>query len=290
MPNLRRRLAVYASSMAIFCSLGGLCGGCAGGMTAAAPPDPLIVARPYQSDAPLDYAASKSYPLVLALHGYAANGTFVDDLLGLSPTVDAKQFVYAYPDSTIGADGFRSWNIEADPKRADDMAYLDAVIFDMSTRYHVDPKRVFVVGHSNGSAMTYRYGCERADKVAAIVGLAGTYSTDPTVCAPKTPVSELQIIGSADPSYPGKPPVHTTSEYWAHLDGCSATSDSTSPPLDLDFELPGAETTVEKWPGCKSGSDVELWLIQGAPHHPSFQRPAFPNMLLNWMNAHAKQP
>ena len=42
----------------------------------------------------------------------------------------------------------------------------------------VDPQRIYVVGHSNGGFMSYRLACTRADRIAAIVSLAGaTFAT-----------------------------------------------------------------------------------------------------------------
>jgi hypothetical protein len=52
--------------------------------------------------------------------------------------------------------GTRSW----DGTGAKDIGYLDAVIDDMSAKYPVDPKRIYVGGISNGGYMAYRYACD----------------------------------------------------------------------------------------------------------------------------------
>ena len=50
---------------------------------------------------------------------------------------------------------------------------VDAILADVKAKYNVDPKRVFVIGHSNGGFMSHRLACDRASDVAAIVSLAG---------------------------------------------------------------------------------------------------------------------
>jgi polyhydroxybutyrate depolymerase len=40
------------------------------------------------------------------------------------------------------------------------VAYLGAVIDDVAAHYTVDPKRFFVIGHSNGGFMAHRLACE----------------------------------------------------------------------------------------------------------------------------------
>jgi pimeloyl-ACP methyl ester carboxylesterase len=74
--------------------------------------------------------------------------------------------------------GHRFWSAtdaccNLDGLAVDDVAYLRAVIRDVSARHAVDPRRVFIVGHSNGGFMAHRMACEASDLVAAVVSLAG---------------------------------------------------------------------------------------------------------------------
>src|SRR5207244_1511742 len=108
-----------------------------------------------------------------------------------SDAVDRKQFVCAWPDATRDTSGATSWNYVSDATRADDVAYVDAVIADMSARYHVDAQRIYVIGHSNGAGMTYRYLYSRADKLAAAAPIAGSFTPSPLPAV--QPASLLQI-------------------------------------------------------------------------------------------------
>ena len=88
--------------------------------------------------------------------------------------------------------------------------------------------------------------------------------TNVTSCAPSSPVSILQIHGTADATvaYDGGnlfgvgayPSAKTTVMDWVTFDGCSTTADTSAPPLDLDSRLAGSETTVTRYAtGCKPG-------------------------------------
>jgi polyhydroxybutyrate depolymerase len=232
------------------------------------------------------------------------NGFVEDAVFGFSEIVDEAGFLYALPDGTKDSKGNRFWNAtdaccNFDGSTVDDVAYLDAVIDDMSAHYHVDPKRVFVVGHSNGGYMAHRYACDRAGRVAAILSLAGHNWKDPAKCNPSMPVSVVQVHGTADSSTPyqggseepGLPPAPSAIESvttWATKDGC-ATPPVDAAPIDLlvDGAFPGAETTVQRFPGCPAGVSVELWSMQGANHVPPFKSD-FPTIAWTWLAAHAR--
>ncbi len=236
------------------------------------------------------------------LHGYTASGALEESYLNLTAVSDAKGFLYAYPDGTIDMNGQRFWNATDAccnffNSMVDDSAYLSGLISEIAARYTVDAKKVFLFGHSNGAFMSYRMACEHADQIAAIVSLAGAMFADVTQCAPKEPVSILEVHGTADTvieyaggtsqghPYPG---ATTTVGDWATLDGCTATPDTSAAPLDLDSTLPGAETTVATYAaGCKPGGHVELWAIQGGSHIPAFTA-TFATSAIDFLYAHAK--
>ena len=65
-------------------------------------------------------------------------------------------------------------------------------------------------------------------------------------------------------------------------------SDTSAAPLDLDTSIAGAETTVERWTGCKTGGAAELWTIHGGSHIPVFNQPAWPDAMWRWFSSHPK--
>ena len=266
-----------------------------------------VNARPYSYRVPADMDPDKSHPLVIALHGLGGRGVGFEQYFRIDRLVDEMGFLAAFPDGTEqGPPGRRQrfWNAtdtccNFESSSVDDVAYLDDVISDMSARFHVDPKRVFFVGHSNGGYMSYRFACDRASRVAAIVSSAGSMWNDASRCKPSEPVAVLEVHGTDDAIVPydgGRlsgtntplKSVHATVSDWTQFNRCAPGPEIGDAPLDLvRDEQPsiGAETTIEKWSGCRG---VELWTVRGGIHSPHFRQPDFARAIGRWMLAHPK--
>jgi polyhydroxybutyrate depolymerase len=273
-------------------------GGGAGGAPAETP---IGGDRPVTVEVPSSVKPDVPAPLVIMLHGYSVNGVLEEIYLQLAPLAKARGFLYAHPDGTVNKDGKHFWNAtdaccDRDGSGVDDSGYLAQVIKEIKARYNVDPRRVYLVGHSNGGFMSYRMACDHAEEIAAVATLAGAMFADVSRCKPSAPVSILQIHGTADTEVlyegttmaPGYPSAATTVKDWAELDGCASTPDTSAPPLDLDVALPGAETRVERYAqGCKPGGGAELWSIQDGLHIPALSAD-FREKLIDFLYAHPK--
>ncbi len=262
----------------------------------------LVNDRPYGFKVPSDYDAAKPTPLVILLHAYGATGATQDSYFKLGNLADAKTFLFAYPDGTLDSQQKRFWNADDAccdffNTGIDDVAYARAILDDVSSRYNVDPKRIFIVGHSSGGFMAHRLACELSSRVAGIVSLAGAVWNDAAKCQPSAPVAVLEVHGDADQTvlyvggqlattvqpYPG---ARTTVATWAQKNGCSGDLAPTGQMLDLDTTLLGAETKVEAASGCTAGA-VELWTIQGGAHIPTLQS-SWAETIYGFLAAHPK--
>ena len=258
--------------------------------------------RPVTVNVPPSYMPGKAAPLLILLHGYSASGAIEDAYLGFSAEAAKRGYLYAHPDGLVDSKGNHFWNASDaccnfDANPIDDSAYLTKLIVDISAHYTVDPKRVYFFGHSNGAFMSYRMACEHADKIAAIVSLAGAMPADTSKCSPAAPVALLEIHGTADAviAYDGSainghpyPGATTSVADWVKLDGCSTTADTAVAPLDLDSSIPGDETTVTRYTtGCKPGGHAELWTIVGGSHIPVVSAAFTPNVF-DFLAAHPK--
>jgi polyhydroxybutyrate depolymerase len=238
--------------------------------------------RPAKLHVPASYVCGKAAPLLILLHGYSANGTFQEAYFKLTAESDKRGFLYVVPEGTKDGAGNQFWNATDSccnfaKTPIDDSAYISGLITEMSEQYSVDPKRVYLMGHSNGGFMSYRMACEHGDQIAAIVSLAGAMWSDVSKCPAATPVSVLQIHGTDDAviKFAGGalignpyPAASQTVTDWVATNGCSATS-TAGAPLDLANDLDGAESTTASYPGCKNGTSVAFWTIARGPHTPA---------------------
>lgn len=257
--------------------------------------------RPVNVLLPDNYDPAEPTPLLILLHGYGADSAIQDGYFVMSSVAATQGLVFAAPDGTTDEGGARFWNATdacCDFYNAgvDDSAYLEAVLDEIASRVNIDPSRIYVVGHSNGGYMSYRMACDHADRIAAIVSLAGATFEDQSDCAASEPVSVLQIHGTADTDIPYEGGVHGSSgvlfpgavesvERWAELDGCDAASVAGAP-RDIELEIAGDETTVDSYQAC-DGTSVELWSIQGGGHVPSLVED-FSAQVIAWLLAQSK--
>jgi polyhydroxybutyrate depolymerase len=309
-PDRRRCLARAGRlhpALVVLLVLGAACrsgSGCSGSTEVAK--QPSVVSGRFGGNRPARVIAPQgaAQGVLLALHGYGDTGANFIAALGLPALARRDGLVLVVPDGTPDPRGNRFWdatdaccNFFGRP--IDDVAYLRGLLRDVAAAYHVDARRRYVIGLSNGAFMASRLACEAADDIAAIVAIAGTIWADPGRCRPSSPVSVLQVHGDADhiihysgggqPLGLGKgdyPGAVTTVLRWARLDGCAGTRAPLPPALDLD-RAPGAETLVEQVSGCPTGVDVRMLTLHGGPHVPAFTS-AFTDEVSAWIAAHPK--
>lgn len=248
-------------------------------------------------DVPATYDHDEPTPLLILLHGFGANGFTQARVFGYDTIVEDHNVLFAAPDGTVNGEGQQFWNATdwccGSDSGIDDSSYLIGLVDEISAVWNVDPKRVYFAGHSNGGFMSYRLACDHADKIAAIVSLAGASYLDATDCGASEPVSVLQIHGDMDETVlyagvsDGYPSAGESATQWADIDGC-ATSRTTDPArLDLVSDLDGAETVVARHDDCPAGLAVDLWTIEDGGHIPQLSD-AFSDQTWAWLDAHPK--
>ncbi len=259
----------------------------------------LVAARPFEVHVPPGSGKAPA-PLLILLHGFSVDGAIQEAYFELTPVADEHGMLYVHLDGTVNAVGARFWNATdacCDPRdHVDDTAYIEAVITDVKSRYHVDPDRVFLVGHSNGGFMSYRMACDHADEIAAIVSLAGATWADSSRCRPSEPVAILEIHGTADRTiyYGGGtilrsryPSAEQTVAAWARYDGCRKRADRPERVRRAIVKgLPRA--TVRAFSDCDRNGHVELWTQRRGVHIPPL-REDFAEQVVRFLLAHPKR-
>ncbi len=136
------------------------------------------------------------HPTMLALHGWGANGL---DLLGLAPYFCGGRFLVICPQGPVetpigpGAIGY-GWYPLKMGARPDIPAILSAkkqlekFLNSCMTRYPIDPRKLVVLGFSQGGAMAYQLALSDPERFAALVVLSSWLSEE-VIDAVKPPAS-----------------------------------------------------------------------------------------------------
>lgn len=240
--------------------------------------------RTYQIYVPSTASSTAAVPLLVALHGGGGSGARFEQVSGFDEVAEAAGFIVVYPDAVSPpGDRMTTWNAGdccgyAARTDVDDVGFVQAVIAAVTAQYHVDPRRIFLAGHSNGGMLAYRMACESSVDIAAIGVQSTTLEYAP--CRPRAPVSFLHIHGTADTNIPitgghGSevsqvdflPPPQAAATL-AAADGCGSASSPAPDPT-----LPGAQQ--QTWTACPPGVAAEFVTVPGAAHA--------------WMNTSAQQ-
>lgn len=161
--------------------------------------------REFLLHVPFAAGQGKALPLVVALHGGGGDMYHMgwDESNGLLKKADQAGFVLVVPNGYSRRENgrFATWNAgrccgAARDTQSDDVGFLRHLIETLIARGPVNPKRVFIVGMSNGAMMAYRMACEAPDFLRGIMAVAGTDNT--VTCAPKRPIAVLHIHARND--------------------------------------------------------------------------------------------
>ena len=145
-------------------------------------------------------------PLVLALHGGFGSADQFRRALDMEDEAARLGFRIAYLEGIGGGlrgRFARTWNAgrccgPALKKRVDDPGYITDVIDILRSEDRAG--RVYMIGHSNGGMMIYRYLCQGPRKIASAVIISGAKMVDD--CPGKGAPRALVLHGADDPNVP----------------------------------------------------------------------------------------
>ena len=235
--------------------------------------------RSYRIHLPTGYSQLTTLPLVIALHGGGGNPEQFAKDTGFDHKADAEGFIVVYP---RGIGLLPTWDAihccgPAFNNKIDDVAFIRILIDELIGTQHVDPKRVYVTGHSNGGMLSYRLGAELSDKIAAISVSAGTIGGKANLRAPlvqtqkpTNPVAVLAFHGKLDEHvrYDGGVTtkglvvgrydlsVADSIGFWVLANNCTAVPTVTT----------NGQITVNDYTGCDQNTEVTLYTIADQGH------------------------
>lgn len=233
--------------------------------------------RTYWIVNPLPASATHLQPLVLLFHGGRGSGRQVADYTRFQALAERDAFLLVCPDGLAG-----HWNdgrgavIGGRAPEADDVAYVGALLDHLERTAHVDPRRVYVAGISNGAMFAYRLAGQMAGRIAAFATVSGAI---PEAIAPRyapaVPVALLAFNGAADPLIPFKGgsvamrggrvlSAADSVARWVAADGCALQPVR----VVLPHRYPRDPTTasVTTWSGGRHGTEVQHVVIEGGGH------------------------
>lgn len=231
-------------------------------------------ARPVTVNLP-DQLANPA-PLLILLHSASTSGAHQENYMKLGPVAKANGIIYIAPDGTKNPEGKRFWNASKSccnkyNQTVDDVAYINSLINEIDKKTPVDPKRIYLIGHSNGAFMAYTFACQ-TKKIAAIVAIAGAIDSKDE-CNQSQPVSLLDIHGTLDKTIKingglmnsfAYTSAATTVNKFATLNKCS---NPVKAKKDFEPTIKGAETAILNY-SCETHTHLQFWKIAGGSHSP----------------------
>jgi polyhydroxybutyrate depolymerase len=217
--------------------------------------------RSYRLAVPTGYRSSVASPLILLFHGSGSNALQTSAYTEMPKRAARDGYLVATPDALDG-----QWQLSSPGARTGDLAFVSALVSDLSSRYCVDRSRVYAAGISLGSEFASIVACTPADRIAAI----GLVAAEFLLSSCRGPIPVVAFHGTADPivayrsggtgaALPGVPVIGVEENlaHWARLDGCAS-----GPHL----HRVGTMVVRRTWSGCRGGSAVVLYSVLGGGH------------------------
>jgi polyhydroxybutyrate depolymerase len=228
----------------------------------------LVLPEGAQRDRPM--------PTVIALHGGAMNGKSMRRIFGLDEFAEQDRFAVVYPDA-VG----RRWNdgISGHADGADDVRFMRNLADHLVRKGVADPKRIYLLGISNGGMMTYRVACQSPGIFAAYAAVIANMPKElADHCRPGGGTPLIVINSTDDPynPYEGADDARwsrgevlstlDTVDFWQRRNGCEGRSQEK--PLPDKDNSDGSTVTARQYADCRTGSPVVLLTVQGGGHMP----------------------
>lgn len=142
---------------------------------------------------PNSYDGSKSYPMVVAMHGYSSAITAFTGDSRWQNVADKYGIIIAFPQAYVNDAGYSGgscipvpvWNNYSTVyhnttyDKPDDVAFIKHLVDDTKSAYNIDATRVYATGHSNGSAMTWMLAQDAAEYFTAVAPIGFNWGSYP---------------------------------------------------------------------------------------------------------------
>jgi polyhydroxybutyrate depolymerase len=153
--------------------------------------------RAYRLVVPAVVAAGKVAPLVFAFHGLGDSKDRFAQYSRLDDLARHQGFVLVYPNAKTVF-----WPLTVEWAR-DDFAFFDALYAHVTLTYNIDPRRVYLIGNSNGAYFSHLLAAHRSERIAAIaVHSGGLGIVLPAAMQMASKYAVFAVHGAIDPVVP----------------------------------------------------------------------------------------
>lgn len=123
--------------------------------------------RAYRLFVPPGATSGATLPVVFAYHGLGDSKDNMSRYTQLDRLAAERRFILVFPGAAFGF-----WPVVTEWARAD-LAFFDAILARLETRYPVDADRIYVLGMSNGAYFAHLLAAQRSRRIAAVAGHSG---------------------------------------------------------------------------------------------------------------------
>jgi polyhydroxybutyrate depolymerase len=215
-------------------------------------------------------------PVIVALHGGLMTGRSMRRVFGLEGIEERGRFAVVYPNG-IG----RRWNDgRFSNDEPDDVRFLSKLAEHLVRERIADPRRLYLLGVSNGGMMAFRMACEAPGVFAAYSATIASMPVNVAESCPPGKGAPMLIINSTgDPIVPWEGgevggwvkrgevlSTPATVEFWRRRNGCKGQAESK--PLPDKDKSDGSTVFAQQYADCRSEAPVVLLEVEGGGHLP----------------------
>ncbi len=223
--------------------------------------------REYLLYVPRNYDRSRPAPLVISLHGAGGWPVQQMETSEWNRVADSQGFIVVYP-SADSHGGPRVWAVTRGPGLEKDVRFISELIDKLKADYHIDPRRIYANGLSNGGGMSFVLSCTLSDRIAAVGMVASAQTLPWSWCADPRPIPMITFHGTADPAIPYNGGVSWISSEsfpnlplwvakWARRNRCEAK------PIE---SIAATDVTRREYTHCADEASVVFYTLRGGGH------------------------
>ncbi|MEP5154966.1 polyhydroxybutyrate depolymerase [Planktotalea sp.] len=149
--------------------------------------------RSYHVKEPDGWDGVTPLPVLFHFHGWARQGSLIVNHDRISGATRRRNVLLVAPNGLNESWSFRRAG-------SPDTTFAREVIDDVKARYPVRADQIFVSGYSWGANMAWRFACEDANGIAALLAIAGTLDQDEECTT--APAEVRQVYGLNDQVLP----------------------------------------------------------------------------------------